>query len=292
VLAVIAGLGSALCYALASVLQQRAAAAEPLEVSMRIGLLARLVRRPLWIAGMVADVFGYVLQFIALGHGSLVLVQPLLVSGLLFALPLGALTSGRRMERNDWLGSALVVAGLSLFLVVANPRSGRPHAGRGAWVTLAVIVVVVCGGLLLAARRTEGSRRAILLASSGGLLYGFTAALTKSVAHLLDRGLLEVLTSWQTYALIAGGVLGMVVTQSAFQAAPLVASLPMLTVVDPLASIAIGAFVFREAVTSSPAAVLAEAAGLAWLVVGVFVLARSPLLHAGVPAPPGGKTGP
>jgi drug/metabolite transporter (DMT)-like permease len=292
VLAVIAGLGSALCYALASVLQQRAAAAEPLDQSMRIGLLARLVRRPLWIAGMAADVLGFVLQFVALGHGSLVLVQPLLVSGLLFALPLGALASGRRMERQDWMGSALVVAGLSIFLVVGNPGHGRAHAKGGAWVTLAIVVVVLCGALLVTARRTEGSRRAILLASAGGVLYGFTAALTKSVAHLLDRGLLEVLSSWQTYALITGGVLGLVVTQSAFQAAPLVASLPMLTVVDPLASIAIGAFVFHEHLASSPAAVPAEAAGLAALVAGVFVLARSPLLHAGVPAPPGGKTGP
>jgi drug/metabolite transporter (DMT)-like permease len=258
--------------------QQRAAAAEPLDQSLRIGLLARLARRPLWVLGIVADVLGYVLQFIALGHGTLVVVQPLLVSGLLFALPLGALVSGKRMERRDWVGGGAVVAGLAIFLVVANPAKGRPVASDSTLAAIGIAVAVVAGVLLLAARGKEGARRAMLLATTGGLLYGFTAALTKTAAHLLDQGVGHLLTSWPTYALVAGGALGMLVTQSAFQAAPLVASLPMLTVVDPIASIAIGAFAFGEGIASSPVAVVTEVAGLGLLVWGVFALARSPLV--------------
>jgi len=278
VLAVVAALGSALCYALASVLQQRAAAAEPLDQSLRVGLLTRLMLRPLWVLGIGADVLGYVLQFIALGHGTLVVVQPLLVSGLLFALPFGALVSGRRMERRDWVGGGAVVVGLALFLVVAAPAKGRPVASGVTLAAIGVATAVAAGALLLVARGRNGSPRAMLLATAGGLLYGFTAALTKTAAHLLDRGVVHLLTSWPTYALVAGGALGLLVTQSAFQAAPLAASLPMLTVVDPLASIAIGAFAFGENIASSPVAVLAEVAGLAMLVWGVFTLARSPLV--------------
>src|SRR5205807_8952991 len=99
-----------------SVFQQRSAAAAPHEHSMRVSLLVHLVRQPAWVGGVVADVLGYVLQFLALDRGSLVLVQPLLVSGLLFALPLGAALSRRRLRRRDWLGSAALVVGLSLFL--------------------------------------------------------------------------------------------------------------------------------------------------------------------------------
>ena len=125
---VASALGSALLYALASVLQQRAARAVPPERSMRISLLTTLLARPLWVVGVLADVGGFLLQFYALDRGSLVLVQPLLVSGLLFALPLGAVLSKQRMRAPDWIGAACVMVGLSVFLVVANPDRGTNEA--------------------------------------------------------------------------------------------------------------------------------------------------------------------
>src|SRR4029077_8811446 len=89
----------ALLYAVAAVTQQRAAYAAPLEYSLRLSLLLNLLRRPLWLLGLCCDVGAFLLQFWALDHGALVLVQPLLVSGLLFALPLGAIISKERMRR-------------------------------------------------------------------------------------------------------------------------------------------------------------------------------------------------
>src|SRR5205823_13168937 len=88
---------------------------------------------PMWIIGILADVAGFGLQFVALDRGSLVLVQPLLVSGLLFALPFGAALTHRRLTASEWLGSAATVAGLALFLVVASPGPGQdraPHLAR------------------------------------------------------------------------------------------------------------------------------------------------------------------
>src|SRR6266566_9014384 len=114
---VLAALGAALLYALASVLQQRAAGEAPAERSLRLRLLVGLIARPMWVIGILADGAGFVLQFVALDHGSLVLVQPLLVSGLLFALPLGAFLSRSALRPADWLGAALVVTGLSVFLI-------------------------------------------------------------------------------------------------------------------------------------------------------------------------------
>ena len=93
---VASALGSALLYAVAAVTQQRAASAQPLEYSLRLALLFNLLRRPLWLVGLACDIGAFLLQFWALDHGGLVLVQPLLVSGLLFALPLGALISKER----------------------------------------------------------------------------------------------------------------------------------------------------------------------------------------------------
>src|SRR5437879_4181014 len=91
------GLASAFFYGLASVMQHREAAAAPQSESLSLRLLARLVRRPLWTAGIVADAAAFALHAAALGRGPLTLVQPLLTAGLLFALALAALWERQRL---------------------------------------------------------------------------------------------------------------------------------------------------------------------------------------------------
>lgn len=275
---VASALGSALLYALAAVAQQRAAAAEPLEHSLRLRLLINLLQRPLWLMGLVCDVGAFVLQFWALDHGSLVLVQPLLVSGLLFALPLGALVSHQRLRRADYAGAALVVIGLSVFLIVAQPDRGSADAAPKVWVMLIVCVLATVGVLLFAAQHSKDARRAGLLAAAAGTMYGLTAALTKACGHLFDEGLKHLFTSWKPYALTAGGISGTVVDQSAYQVGPLNWSLPILTVADPVVSIAIGAFVFGEGIEIHGIAPIIEAIALAVMAVGVFQLSSSPLV--------------
>jgi drug/metabolite transporter (DMT)-like permease len=275
VIAVVFALLSALMYAVASVLQQRAAAATPHEHSLRIGLLAKLVVNPLWLIGIAADVGGYACQFVALGHGGLALVQPLLVSGLLFALPLGAFLRGTRLTRSDWVGAVAVVAGLSAFLLMARPEAGNAEISGTAWTVLIVVTGLFVCGLVLLAGKGPSRRKAVFLASSAGVLYGLTAALTKASSHLLQHGVIHTLTRWEPYGLASAGLIGMLLTQSAFQAGPLDASLPALTVIDPVVSIAIGAVAFAESLTTGVLAVSVETAGMIAMVAGVFLVSRS-----------------
>src|SRR5207245_8987251 len=115
---VVIALGAAFCYAAATALQQRSARqATPAGLHPR--LLVDLARRPVWQLGIAANVAAYGLQFVALGRGSLVLVQPLLVSALLFALPIGALLSRAPVHRRERLGALVIVIGLSAFLVLS-----------------------------------------------------------------------------------------------------------------------------------------------------------------------------
>jgi drug/metabolite transporter (DMT)-like permease len=275
VLAVISALASSLMYALASVLQQRGAAAQPEHHSMRFGLLIRLLRHRGWLVGVACDAAGYVLQFVALGHGPIVVVQPLLVCGILFALPIGAAWSGRPMRTADWLWAVVVCAGLAVFLTVANPAAGRDNVHPFVWVLLlgtdAAAALVLIG---LSVGRSP-RRRAFLLSTAAGVLYGAAAALTKTSAHLLEKRLWHVLLHWQPYALVVVGVVGMLVAQSAFQAGALDVSLPAMSVVDPVVSVAIGAFAFGETLVVGPAATTLEVLALIGMSVGVVLLARS-----------------
>ena len=274
-------LGAAFLYALTSVLQHGALRVIPHERSMRPRLLIDLLRQRRWLLSNVVDAGGYVLQFLALRAGSLLVVESLLVTGLLFAMPLGAAASHRRPQRLDWLATTAVVAGLSGFLVAGRPVVGAGNTSRTGWVITAGVAGVVV--LVLVALAERGPRRwkAPALGAATGVVFGLTAALAKASGHLLDRGLVHTLESWQPYALAALAVFGVVVSQSAFQAGPLQASLPVLTITEPLVAAVIGLAAFHEHVAMHGARAVAEAASVIVLAAGVVFLARSPLVVGG-----------
>ncbi len=272
--AVLCALGAALLYATASVLQQRSAAAAPAEQSLRIGLLTRLLRNPVWLLGIGADVAGFVLQFVALSTGTLVLVQPLLVVGLLFALPIGARINGTRMARGDWLAALAVCAGLAVFQWIADPSSGHDFIRPATWLFL----ITAAGGLgvllTAAGSRTQGRTRAVLLSAGAGTVYGMAAGLTKTVGHLLSLDVARTFAHWEPYALAVVGLAGMLIAQSAFQAGALDVSLPTMTVIDPVVSILIGSLAFGERISAGAPAVALEVISLVVMVGGVYGLAR------------------
>jgi drug/metabolite transporter (DMT)-like permease len=271
---------SSLLYALASVLQHRAAVAQPSDTAMRIGLLTRLVRNRVWLLGISFDGLAYALQFVALGHGTLVLVQPLLVCGLLFALPLGAWLAGSRMTSGDWWGAAALIIGLSAFLITASPGRGHAAVTNRDWIALFLVTGVAIAGLVLGALRSSSRRRAVMLAAAAAINYAVTAALTKAAAHLLTAGVAKLFESWEVYVLVGGGLLGMLLAQSAFQAGALDASLPVLTVVDPVVSILIGAFLFGETVRTGLVPTTIELVALVLVTVGVYSLSKAEVVRA------------
>jgi drug/metabolite transporter (DMT)-like permease len=277
---VLLSLISAAFYGMGAVLQHHAAVREPPELSMRAGLLVRLARRPMWLVGNVCDGVGFLFQFLALRRGSLALVEPLLVLSLVFALPVAARLEHRRLSAADLGSTAVIAAGLALFLGVAQPGIGHPHASRTAWVILTLAIVAFCGATVLAARGGSRRRAAILLALGSGTAFGYVAAVAERTGHLLDAGVVHTLGTWAPYALLVGGAGALLLTQSAFHAGALRWSLPTLTVAQPLVAVAIGIGFFGEHVNSQGLAPIFELLGLALVTVGVFVLARSPLIGA------------
>lgn len=274
---VVLSLASAASYGLGAVFQHHAVIREPPELSLKTRLVVRLARRPLWVLGNALDGIGYAFQFLALRRGSLVLVEPLLVLSLVFALPAGAWLDHRRASLIDVSSTGVVAVGLALFLGVARPGIGHPLASGPAWLALTVIIVACCGVMVLGSRGGN-RRRAVLLAASSGTAFGYVAAVTERTGHLLDGGLVHMMTTWEPYALIAGGVGALLLTQSAFHAGELRLSLPTLTVAQPLVAVAIGLGFFGEHIDSRGPASILEVLGVVLVTIGVFVLARSPLM--------------
>jgi len=275
---VVLSMASAASYGLAAVLQHRAAARAAPELSMRAGLLVHLARRPMWLVGNVLDVVGYLLQFLALRRGSLTLVEPLLVLSLVFALPVAAWLDHRRVSLSELASTGLTAAGLALFLGVARPGLGHPHASGPAWAVLSGVIAAACAVMVLGARRGSRARSAVLLAAGSGTAFGYVAAVTERTGHLLDAGVVHTLGMWEPYALVVAAVAALLLTQSAFHAGALRLSLPTLTVAQPLVAVAIGLAFFGEHIDRHGLAPVAEALGLVMVSVGVFALGRSPVI--------------
>jgi hypothetical protein len=221
-----------------------------------------------------------VFQALALGVGELLVVQPVLTSGILFALPAGAWWSGRRLGRADFAWACVLAAGLTAFLILAGTDGGQDFASTRAWLVCAAVAAPVLVVALLAGARSQGTRRAVLFAFTTGALFGITAALTKASVVLIDHEGFGTLGHWEPYALVVLGALGFVVNQRAFQAGSLTASLPTLTVVEPIVAALIGVTMLHETVPTDGALEwVAVAVSVVAMVVATVVLSRSAARH-------------
>ncbi|MET9604881.1 DMT family transporter [Streptomyces sp. NPDC006512] len=276
VLPVLFALFAALSNALATVLQRRAALTVPQSDGFRFGLVLDLLRRPLWIGGILAVIAAGVGQAVALATGALALVQPLFVLELPLALLIASLVARSRLPGATWLAVAAVVAGLGIVLVAASPAGNRTHVPTDRWV-LALAACAVAVTLLAVAglRRTPGRMRAGCLGAATAVSYALTAALMKSAMHVLDEGGLGAfLTAWETYAFAATGVCALLLLEHAMQGGPLVASQPALTLGDAGVSVALGVLLYEEHLRGHWWLV-PQALGLALICAGVFTLARA-----------------
>jgi hypothetical protein len=213
-------------------------------------------------------------------------VQPLLVSGLLWALPLATVGSPRKVTRREWVPAIALVASLAVFVGVGSPEGGRSQASLLAWVLTAVGLSMPITLALLAARKADRGRRALLLAFASGCVYGLTAALTKSTMDLFGDGVLDALTHWQPYALVTIALGGLLLNQSAFQSGHLAASLPAMAVTDPVVGCILGVTLFGESLgATSPLEITATIAAVVVMFAATISLARSPLVaHEPEPA--------
>ena len=178
---------AAVFLAVGIVVRQRATLDVPAELGVSPVMFKTLIRRPLWWAGTGSAVAGFVFQALALINGSLLLVQPILVSALLFALPLSARMAHRRVTRGEWGWALLLTAALAVFVVLAKANPGDYEASLSTSAVVAVVCTAAVSACVLVATRIVGWARAVLLAVAVGVLFGVVAVLTKLVMHVLTH---------------------------------------------------------------------------------------------------------
>ncbi len=261
------------------VIQQRMAAQAPPEDNLSPKLLLWLVQRPRWLAGVGCSLAGNTVFATALGMGSVVLIEAVFVSRLLFGLVIAAFWGWHRVPGRDLLGGAVVVVGIAAFLVVARPTT--PDAGSVPvdWWLGAACPVFVAALLAGVASRFTGSPRAALLGAGAGIVFGLQAVLVQSAVHVMgDHGLLGLLSTWNGYVVVVVALFGMLLVQSAFEAAPLPSSYPAVVTAQLLCAFALGVWVLHGHVRATAPWVYGLAPALLVMIGGIAMLTRSPLV--------------
>lgn len=288
-LEILLALVASLFTATASVAQRVALAPAPGEITFSWRLLIYLLRRPVWFFGILCMIGGFLFQVAALHFGDLALVQPVIATELLFVFGYLALRGRRnhKVRARDWAAAASMAVGLGGFLFLAHPSGGSEvEATAWHWILAGVSSFALAGLFAAVAlavsgrgRRPHPARKAALLSISAGIAWGFVAAVIKELSVHIGQGPYAVLTNWSPYVLLVSGAAAMFLVSNAFQAGPLAASQPGLTLVDPLVASLLGVTIFGERIRTSTGDLAGEAACVLVLVVGVVLLSRSPLIQ-------------
>jgi small-conductance mechanosensitive channel len=161
-LVVVLSLGAAFAFAASNLLKHISAGrvpdAQSLQPTQVGGFIRATLSHPLWLGGIACDIIAVGLQVLALHLGSLSVVQPLLITGLLFALILRPRVEHHRISRRQLSWAVVLTAALAGFLLLAT--SGQPATARETADRLPAIVAGVLGTVLAAGCIALGLLRA------------------------------------------------------------------------------------------------------------------------------------
>ena len=276
--AAVIALSAACAFAASNALQHQAASGVPRGVSKVGRVLLHLARSPWWLTGTVLSFVGMLLHATALRGGSLAFVQPLLLVGLVLAVPIRAALERKLPLAQELRAVAITAVGLATYLSSVTLAPGQATPRR------AVAIALTAFGLLLTVAAVAAGRRwfrgrdrlhAALLGATAGCLFGVSAGMLKLVGGVIGGEQVPlVLLAVLVVALVAAGIVGTGINQRAYQIAPLAFSMPVVNVVGVLVAIVFGALVFGEIPGHSPGGMAVQLIGLGVLAAGLRQIAR------------------
>jgi drug/metabolite transporter (DMT)-like permease len=276
-MAILLALFAGLSNAVATILQRIGVEASP--ASSTSGLMASVLRRPIWFLGLLFMTMSFLLQAFALSFGALSVVQPVQVTEIVFLLAILGLWFRRPLGWMEWLGAVGTAVGLGIFLGVSAPTGGGLRPGITSWgmvlgAATGAIVISLC-----AASRGSRSWRAAWFGVAGGIAFAVTAAFLKvSSSYVRVAGISHLFVHWQPYCVAIAGLAGLLISQHALQAGPIAASQSALLIVNPVSSILMGVLLFGDRLQTTQGRLAVDVISLCVMFIGLFLLSHSPLI--------------
>ncbi|SDH40669.1 hypothetical protein SAMN05421505_11568 [Sinosporangium album] len=255
----------ALGYALGAALQQYEA--------VDLGASLKLMRRPRWWIGGAIGFTGACLHAVALSFAPLVVVQPVSVATLVFAVPLAAMLHGRKPHRAEILGSVAVTVGLIGIMWLVPRHSAEPVlSDRAAIGFLATILLIVLVSNLLA-RKAKGPHKALLLAIGAGAVTATVSTFVRVVGGGFGGDFGELL-HWFSLVIPVMLIFAVVLLQHSYAVGYFGIAYAGVQVVDPITSVLAGAVLLGEPLPSGTGNIVPALLAAALLIGGTITLGR------------------
>jgi drug/metabolite transporter (DMT)-like permease len=263
---------AAFLFALAAALQQKGSLNLPTISLAHPMSLVRLAGEKVWLLGTLALFAGYLFQAGALDRGRLSVIQPLLVTTVVFALPLGYFLTKQHIGRREVIGAVVIIIGLGLFVSFGDPAGGNENASNSQW-AIAIGLLSVLSVLFLVFGRSGGlSMKAAVYGTVAGILFGLSSALTKPTLDFLHESVSTMLSHWECYALAVAGVLGFVLQQVSLGTGRLAPSVATVSVANPIVGILIGILLLDERLSRPGWHIVVAVIGLGLALVGAVTI--------------------
>jgi drug/metabolite transporter (DMT)-like permease len=263
---------AAFLFAVAATLQQKGAL-DLGEVSLaHPKSLIRLATQLWWLFGTLALLAGWAFQAGALDRGRVAIIQPLLVTTVVFALPLGYFLTRQHVGLREILGAVVIVAGLALFAVFGDPAGGRDNAPNNEWLIAIAVIAVGSAVILIFGSRGGLAMKAAVYGTVSGVMFGLAATLTKPVLTALHESIDTVLGTWQLYALTVAGGLGFVLQQVSLGTGRLAPSVATVSVANPIVSVLLAVILLQERLAQPTWHIVVALVGLALALTGAVAI--------------------
>ncbi len=272
VLGIAAAVASSCLYNLSIAMQALHAREVPHDHGLRPSLLVRLVKNPHWLGATGIGLLGWPLELGALLLAPLTVVQPVLASGLLLLLYLGATRLGERPGPREFAAVAAILIGLTGVALAAPERTTGHAGGLSLAISLGVIALIA---LLPHILRGQVGPAAFIVVISAGCGYAWTGIVSKLVTDEVAAGSIVIALVWLA-SLAASEFIALLSEMSALQRRPATHVAPPMFTVQVLIPVLLAPFLFGESWGGTPLGGVVLGASIAVSVAGTALVAASP----------------
>jgi drug/metabolite transporter (DMT)-like permease len=275
VLGMACALFAALAYGGASVLQSVAARRAESGSGLDPRLMVRLARSVPYVSGLVLDLAAFLASLVALRTLPLFLVQSAVASSVGVTAVIAAAV-GVRLRGREIASLVVLGAGLLLLATSAQPEQGRPLGLGLRWALLSSVVILGAAGALAA--RRNGRSSAPALAVLAGLAFTVVAVAARSLT--VPTPLWHGLADPGLWAILAHGVLGILLFTTALQRGSVTSATALTFAVETVVPAGIGLGFLGD--TTRPGYALVASVGFLLTIAGTLALATHHLTLAPV----------
>lgn len=271
-LAVLLAVAGACFNAVSARLQHGGLQKETGDAGLKLSVLLKLARQPVWIAGVVIATAGALLHATALGLAPISVVQPIGV--LAFAL---TTLMSVRLERIRLGGVAITAVIASMlgtvgFVLLAATTARATQVTPTAAMHATELVGVTVAVLTIAGGLCKGRMRCLVLAAASGVSFGYVSLLMRAAIQQYAQG--NGVAWLSAIGIVAGILIGGWLVQHAYASGPPEVVIGCLTVVDPLVAVGLGIVLLGEGSDTSMIIGVAEVVCATVAAAGVVVLTR------------------